>query len=196
MIKINLIALRVPKEHRIIQKQVLSLIAGGIGAVLVALWGVTHASAAKSDMEAQLETEKGKLARLESVAKRIEDFEKKRQRREQILETIKKLEAKKIGPRPFLDDLNMLLPADIWLTEVSELNLRITISGYSFSNPAIADLMRSMESSLQFADVELAGITNEVLKGENVKRFTISCNWEAVQLLEDKKETPPAGGKK
>ncbi len=190
MIHINLLALRVPKDRLLIQKQVLSLFVLLLLSVVAVVWGIGKASSMKSDLENTLGEEKSKLASLESVTKDIENFEKKKLRREQILETIKKLEARKIGPRPFLDDLNMVLPPDIWITEVSESNLRITVSGYSFSNPAIADLMRKMDESPQFADVELAGIQNEVVQKENVKRFTLISNWESVQKIEEADKKP------
>jgi len=192
MIRINLLAVRVPRERLTVQKQALSLIGLLIVAIVISGWGINKASAIKTDLGERLETEKAKLARLESVTKRIEDFEKKKLRREQILEAIKNLEIRKAGPRPFLDNLNTLLPADIWITEILEQNLRITATGYSFSNPAIADLMRNMEASPHFADVELAGIQNEVVQKENVKRFTLICNWESVQKAEEKDKNIPA----
>lgn len=191
MIKINLIIVRIPKDQLIVQRQVLSVIGGIVLSIIIVGWWANHASATKEEVQTQLEGEKAKLQRLEQVAQRIEEFEKKKQRREQILDAIKKLETRKVGPRLFLDDLNVILPSDIWLSKISQSDVTISVSGYSLSNSAIADFMRLMEASPNFSDVELGPITSELIKGEEVKSFTLSCGWEAVKKLE---ETKPAAG--
>ncbi len=193
MIKINLITVRIPKDHLVVQRQVMALVGAVILSFVIAGWWASHAGATRDELQGQLDSEKAKLQRLEQVAKKIEEFEKKKVRREAILETIKKLEAQKVGPRLFLDDLNVMLPADVWLTKINEVGAEITVAGYSFSNSAIADLMRSMETSPNFENVELTQITNEVMKGEDVKNFTVTCTWETLaKLQETKKDGAPA----
>ncbi|GMT41938.1 MAG: hypothetical protein IEMM0002_0349 [bacterium] len=177
MIKINLIALRIPREHQIIQKQ-LSLLAGlFIVAIVVGLVWTRSASARKSEVENQLSIEQTELKRLEAVQKKIEEFEKKKQRREQILETIKKLQSRRVGPYPFLDSINVILPPDIWLSHITEIDLNITVHGYTFAQTAVADFMRSMESSEHFSRVELSEIQKVVLMKEEIKKFTITASW-------------------
>ncbi len=201
MIKINLIAVRTPKDHVVVQRQVMLAIGGIILAFFIVGWWTSHANATKEEVQGQLATEKSKLQRLEQVAQRIEEFEKKKLRREQILDAIKKLETRKVGPRIFLDDINMILPSDIWLTRITQSDVTITVSGYSLSNTAIADLMRLMEASPNFSDVELGPIRTELIKGEEAKSFTLSCGWEAVKKLDENKSKvaaagAPAGAKK
>ena len=193
MIKINLITVRIPKDHLAVQRQVMSVVGGVILSIVIVGWWANHASATKVEVQQQLETEKGKLQRLEQVATRIEEFEKKKLRREQILGAIKNLETRKIGPRLFLDDLNVILPSDIWLSKITQHDVTISVSGYSFSSSAIADLMRVMETSQNFSDVEVGaeGIKTEMIKGEEVKSFTLNCGWEAVKKLEETKPANP-----
>ncbi len=194
MIKINLIIVRIPKDQLTVQRQVMSVLAGIVLSLILVGWWANHASAAKEEVQNQLEGEKAKLQRLEQVALRIEEFEKKKLRREQILEAIKKLETRKVGPRLFLDDLNMILPSDVWLSKISQRDVTINVSGYSLSNSAIADLMRLMEASPNFSDVELGPITSEVIKGEEVKSFTLNCGWESVKKLDDTKSVAAGPG--
>ncbi|MBI5637471.1 MAG: PilN domain-containing protein [Nitrospinae bacterium] len=196
MIKINLITVRIPKDHLIVQRQAMSVVGGVILSIIIVGWWASHASATKEEVQNQLEGEKAKLQRLEQVATRIEEFEKKKLRREQILDAIKKLETRKVGPRLFLDDLNMILPSDVWLSKITQRDVTISVSGYSFSNSAIADLMRAMEASPNFSDMELGQITNEVMKGEDIKNFTLNCGWEAVKKLEEKPASPKAPAEK
>lgn len=195
MIRINLIKVRTPRDRIVVQQQVLAIVGATVGALIFIGWWATNASAVLDETKAMLENEKAKLVRLEAVAKRIEEFEKKKQRREQILEAIKKLEAKKVGPRPFLDDLNVILPPDIWLDDMSQTGIAIKMTGYSFSNGAIAELMRLMEKSPNFSDIEVGEITNVQIKGEDVKKFSLNCKWKALQAIEEKiadKTTPAA----
>ncbi len=194
MIRINLIAARTPKDHLVVQRQVMSVIGAVILSLFLVGWWTSHASATKEEVQGQLAGEKAKLQRLEQVAQRIEEFEKKKQRREQILDAIKKLETRKVGPRLFLDDLNMILPSDVWLTKITQTDVTINVAGYSLSNTAIADLMRLMEASPNFSDVELGPIRSEVIKGEEVKTFTLSCGWEAVKKLDETKSKAAAPG--
>ncbi len=190
MIKINLIAIRFPREHLLIQKQI-SIVAGLFAvAVVIGLGGTLHASAKKSGVEKRLAIERTELKRLAVVQRKIEEFEKKKQRREQILETIKKLQALRVGPYPFLDSINVILPRDIWLFHVSEQGLKITVNGYTFSSPAVANFMRAMEASEHFSGVELTEIQKITLQKEEVKKFTITSNWDIDKVDEDGKEKP------
>lgn len=185
MIKINLIAVRFPMEHLLIQKQIAITVGLFAVAIIVGLGGTLHASAKKSGVEKQLAIEQTELKRLALVQKKIEEFEKKKQRREQILETIKKLQALRVGPYPFLDSINVILPRDIWLFHVSEQDLKITVNGYTFSSPAVANFMRAMEASEHFSSVELTEIQKITLHKEEVKKFTITSRWNIDKVDED-----------
>lgn len=189
MIRINLVAKKVIKEHILIQKQTLTLIGAFILAVIISLVWVKSAFANRTRVRVELEIEKTELQRLESVKKKSEEFNKKKTRREEIMQTIQNLQNRRVGPRPFMDYLNVVLPADIWFTRLSEKDLSITISGYTFSSQAVAGLMRSMENSEFFTNVELSEIQRQKVQNEEVKSFTITAKWVIEKLEEkDKKE--------
>jgi type IV pilus assembly protein PilN len=195
MIKINLLTVRVSKAVRLVQNQALVFIAVMVAAIVVAVMWTGSVFAAKATADSQLVAEKANLVRLESVTKKTEEFEAKKKRREEILAAIRRLEERKQGPRPYFDQLNMLLPPDVWLTDVTASGSAINIVGYSFSNNAIADLMRSMETSDQFQDIELGIIQNETVQKENVKRFTLTGRLKTLmklEKLEEKKKVEPA----
>ncbi len=177
MIKINLLAIRIPKEHIIVNKQVFSITALVIVALLAGMFGRNWVAEQKASVEKRLTVAKSELSSLEKVAKRMKALEKKKERRVQILEAIKTLQEKKIGPTPFLDSINVMLPPDIWLTSISESGGVVSISGLSFSNPGVAELMRSLDSSEHFTETELSEIQKTTVQKEVVKRFTMTTNW-------------------
>lgn len=189
MIKVNLIAIRFPREHLLIQKQVSMMVGLFAVALIVGFGGTLHASARRSGVEKRLAIEQTELKRLALVQKKIEEFERKKKRREQILETIKKLQARRVGPYPFLDSINVILPRDIWLSHISEQDLKITVNGYTFSSPAVANFMRAMEASEHFSGVELTEIQKVTLgKEDEVKKFTITSSWNIDKIGEDGEE--------
>jgi type IV pilus assembly protein PilN len=185
MMRINLLRVRVPKAVRLVQNQFLVFLAAFLAAAVTAVWWTVAVYAAKSSAEDALAAEKAKLARLESVTKKVGEIEAKKKRREEILDAIRRLEERKQGPRPYLDRLNALLPPDLWLTDVNASGSGIIVGGYSFSNNAIADLMRGMEASDQFQDIELGIIQNEVLQKENVKHFALNARLKLLVKLDE-----------
>lgn len=178
MIRINLVVKRVPKVKLLVQRQALYTV-GLIGFALVA--GLLMGYLASNKKDRYLEAfamEKSEQSRLLTVKKKNAEFNSKKKRREEILEVVDILKDRKKGPRPFLDYLNIIIPADIWLTMISEKDLNITVSGYTFSPQAVAELMRSMEFSDLFSNVELYEIQKKIISGEEVKSFTINAHWD------------------
>ncbi|MFQ5431893.1 MAG: PilN domain-containing protein [Nitrospinota bacterium] len=199
MIKINLVSVYIPKERLLVEKQFITLVGLLIGAIVLGLLFYISVSGQRGELKRKLVVEKTEIKRLAAVQNRINEFEKKKKRRQEILDTIKKLQARRIGPYPFLDDLNIMLPPDIWLTNITESNLTITVSGYTFSSPAVADMMRSMEASEHFSNVALTEIQQKVVQKETVKKFTVTAKWD-IQKDEEKqnddKKPQAAKGKK
>ena len=198
MIKINLVAVYIPKDRLLVDKQLTSLVGLIIGAIVVSLLYYFSVVGQQEELARKLVVEQTEIKRLAVVQTRIEDFEKKKKRRQEILDTIKKLQARRIGPYPFLDALNVMLPPDIWLTNITETNLTITVSGFTFSSPAVADLMRSMEASEHFSNIALTEIQQQKVQNETLKKFTVTAKWDVEKEDEDKddKNKVPGKGKK
>ncbi|MBI3793994.1 MAG: PilN domain-containing protein [Nitrospinae bacterium] len=190
--RINLLVVRVPKDKALVQKQAIAFVLALAGTLVALGFWTNLVFSAKASAEESLAKGKTRLEQLDSVQKKIDEFEAKKKRREQILEAIKKLEERKAGPGPYLDALNLVLPPDIWLTELSAQGSALTLSGNSFTNAAIAEMMRSMEANDQFKDVELSIIQNDVVQKENIKRFTLSSALKAVAKLDEKKTADKA----
>jgi Tfp pilus assembly protein PilN len=185
MIKINLVAVYIPKDRLLVDKQLTSLVGLVIGAIVVSILLYFSVVGQRGELNRQLVVEQTEIKRLAVVQTRIEDFEKKKKRRQEILDTIKKLQARRIGPYPFLDALNVMLPPDIWLTKITETKLTVTVSGFTFSSPAVADLMRSMEASEHFSNIALTEIQQQKVQNETLKKFTVTGKWDVEKDVED-----------
>ena len=201
MIKINLVSVYIPKDRLLVDKQAAVLVSLLIGAVVFSVLFYFSVAGQREELNRQLVVEKTEIKRLAAVQVRINDFETKKKRRQDILDTIKKLQARRVGPYPFLDDLNLMLPPDIWLTNITETNLTVKVSGFTFSSPAVADLMRSMEASEHFSNVALTEIQQQLVQKETVKKFTVTAKWDVEQELEeevkkDETKKKTASGKK
>ncbi|MDH5543858.1 MAG: PilN domain-containing protein [Nitrospinota bacterium] len=178
MIRINLVARHIPKVNKLIQRQAVYLITLVAIAIFVSMFWMVSAFANKSNLQSKLDVLKLEQTRLIEVKKKNAEFILKKERREGILKTIKILESRRVGPGNFLDYLNIILPIDVWLTKVTETNTNISIIGYTFSPQAVAELMRSMENSEHFSNVELTSIEKQNLNEQELKSFTITCNWD------------------
>jgi len=193
MIHINLVSKHIPKVNKLAQKQAIYLILLLSLSAFISLSWMTSAYAKKSILQSELDILKIEQTRLLAVKKKNAEFLDKKTRREGILKTIKILEGRRLGPGSFLDYLNIILPIDIWLTKVTEKATSVTISGYTFSPQAVAELMRLMENSEHFSLVELTGIEKQNLKGQELKSFNITSHWNIDMVPA---EIPEKAGKK
>jgi len=136
-----------------------------------------------------------KLNSLNTIINKINDKEKKKNRLEDILKAIGGLEKIRSGPTRVFDEINILIPSDLWLTSIMESGGNIKIDGYSFSDPGIANFMKSLDTSKYFSNVELLEIQQIVIEGEKVKKFTLNTVIELSQAKKLEGKPQEAGGK-
>ncbi len=197
MIKINLLADRHAKEKIIIQQQVVvGLVTIVSSLVLCGFWWQAKASQI-DDTNEKISGAKKELAVQKRVRNQVKDMEARERRLGVILKTIDFLVELKGGPTVYFDNLNVLLPPEIWLTKLSDIGGVISVEGYSFSNTAVAKLMRGMQSSEHFKRVELSGITSAKVKTETLKKFKVSSMTPiALKRAEEKAKREAAAKKK
>src|SRR3989338_4994547 len=120
----------------------------------------------------------------------INDKEKKKKRLEEIVKAIGELKNTQKGPARILDNINIILPSEIWLISLSEGSGQMKMDGFSFSNPSIATFMENIKASRYFSDAELLEIQQTTIEGEKVKKFTLNITLnlspeEKVQQMEE-----------
>lgn len=198
MIRINLLADRHAKDRLIIQRQ----IAAGAVIILASIvlcgfwWNMKRGDIAV--VNSQIEKAKDELEKQKKIREQVKTMETRERRVKQILEAIDYLKMERKGPVPYMDELNVLLPQEIWLTRVQDNNGSLTMTGFSFSNTAVARLMKNMERSGQFLNVELQEIRKARVAKEDVKRFTVRSMSVIGKKLAEKeaKEAAAKNGKK
>ncbi len=174
MIKINLVFDRKAIERTRIQQEmalalVLVFITIGMSGFL---WYSQNSKI--GEINKNISDSKAKLEKLKAVINKIADKEKKKKRLEDIIKAIGDLKGVQRGPARIFDEINIILPSEIWVTSLSESGGQIKIEGYSFSNPGIAAFMENIKASRYFLDAELVEIQQETKEDEKVKKFTLN----------------------
>ncbi len=197
MIRINLIADRHAKEKIVIEQQIMmGVFVFGFSIFLCVMWWQNKASAIETT-NIRIEDAKKELNKQKKIRQKVKDMEAKEKLISSILKTIDFLTQEKQAPVAYLDNLNVILPSEIWLTNLTDTGGRITINGFSFSNNSVAQLMRDMERSKHFAKVELSEVTTTKIKEETLKKFKLTCMTKvAYKKAEEKKKRELALKKK
>jgi len=197
MIKVNLLGDRHAKEKIIIQQQLVVGIFILLGTfVVLGMWWD-----AKSDeiqgTNLKIGEAKKELTNQKKVREKVKGMEAREHRLNAILKSIEMLVAEKHGPTPYFDNLNVILPPEIWLTTMSDNGGNIGVEGFAFSNTAVAKLMKNMERSKHFHRVELSEITTTKVKKETLKKFKVtSMTTMAVKKEAEKKKKEAEAAKK
>lgn len=121
--------------------------------------------------EAQL-----RKSQLSSVEKKIKQFEEVKAKIDRRINAIGLLIDQKKGPARLFDELNALLPDEIWLTSLTLKGNRMQIDGYSYTDPGIAKFMENLKKGKHFSDVNLEGIDLQDINGEFFKKFTLNTS--------------------
>jgi len=186
MIKINLLPFRVSKKKEALRQQlvvlgailVIALIAVGV-VYTVTLGKIRSAKAEITRSEGELEALKKKIGEINNLKKLQADVQKK-------LDVLSQLRREKAGPATRLARISDMVSERMWLTKYQESGTNVLISGLAYSEDLIADFMRKIQASPEFANVELQVSEQKELSGVKLKRFDLSC-----QLNTPKKEEPP-----
>lgn len=117
-----------------------------------------------------------KLEKIKETVAKVAEAEDKKKRVEHILKSIKFLKDQQTEPARLLDDININLPPEVWLTEFEETDTMVLLKGYSFSDPSIANFMKNLEKlSAHFTDIGLIETKQHTVSGEKVRKFSIRC---------------------
>lgn len=181
MIRINLLADRHAKDRIVIQQQLFLGVVVLIGSiVLCGFWWQAKASQINDTNQKITQATKKRDAQ-KRIIEDVRKMEAKKTELDAVLKAIESLAEFKRGPAPYLDDLNVMLPSEIWFTSVSDVRGQLTLQGYSFANTAVARLMKSIElskaedGSNNFSNVELRELVRTKVGSETLMKFNIQC---------------------
>lgn len=187
MIKINLLPVRATKKKESAKQQLLIFIVTLVAflAVAMAVYSVTliRIKSAKNDIEKSDQ----EIQRLKKVIGEIDNIKKLKEDVKKKLDVLNRLRKEKTGPAIRLAKLSEATPEKLWLTKYVESGTNISIAGIAFNEELIAAFLRNLQSSGEFANVELQVSEQVELSGVKAKKFDVSCSLQVA-----KKEEPPA----
>lgn len=112
---------------------------------------------------------------LKKVIAQVKKFKKDKEILSKKLSTIKKLNAGRIAPIRFMDELSLMMPEKLWLNKVDEKGWRLKLSGMGVSQNEIADFMTNMEKSSMFTNVKLNNTVKTTKGGLSLMKFSIEA---------------------
>jgi len=176
MIRINLLPVAEQTESRVRMPSLPGMaplaVAGALlaGVVLVATLQSVKLRSLHSQITS-LETEARQLAPL---IQRIDQITLQRELALRRLTVIEKLDQERLVRVRLVDELARRMPEYVWFSGFSEQKGSIALSGVAFSNLTVADLIRSLERSVLFEQVDLVVSQRGEIDGRSVVNFTLS----------------------
>jgi type IV pilus assembly protein PilN len=173
MIRINLLPIRELKKQAQLRQQ-LFLCAAILGIVVLGvslLWIVDKRAIAR--LNAEKESLQAELERLKPVVTQVNALEQREKLLHTRLTTIQRLRANQRGPVRVLDELSQNLPEQAWLEAIDESGGVYKVAGYALTNFAVADLMRNLQRSGEFAGVDLVSSEQTMMGAQAIKKFII-----------------------
>jgi len=173
MIRINLLPVREIKKQAVLRRQ-LDIFGAAIVVILIGV-GVVW----MLDMRTigRLEAEKAgwriELERLKPIVDQVEALERQETFLSTRLETIQRLRSNQRGPVHVLDELSRNLSEQSWLEAIDEGGGVYKVTGYALTNFAVADLLRNLQRSKEFAAVDLVSSEQVVIATREIKKFII-----------------------
>jgi type IV pilus assembly protein PilN len=144
MIRINLLPVRQVKKREL-GRQVLVLI--GVVAVLALvvnyLW-YDNRDSEKTRKEAQIAATQQRIAELEKVIGEVNNINKRKKEVEDKLKILNDLRKGRSGPVRLLDALATATPKKVWLSQFTEQNNAVILTGQAVSHDDVAEFMRSL----------------------------------------------------
>ncbi len=171
MVKINLLPIKSELRQKALIEHV-TLLSLCIVLIFVLSWIVQTSITNKKDMlEKEVTATRIEITALTKEAGEIEKFKEQKQELQRKLDIITDLNAKKSGPVEILDQLSIIIPDKVWITNMVNNGNNLNLDGMAVDNPTIALFMKNMLSSPYFQGVELQMTQKE---GMNQK-FSIKC---------------------
>jgi len=179
MIRINLLPVT---EHAVRPRVALPSISAA--APFIIFCALVAALAAVSTLQAvRVRHLRGEIASLKVEAielapliQRIEQLTRERELTLKRLAVIESLDQDRLSRVRLTDELSKRLPDYMWLTGFSEQNGSIVLNGVTFSNLLVAELIRTLERSVYYDQVDLVVAQRGTIDNRAVVNFTISAH--------------------
>ena len=119
---------------------------------------------------------KAEAIELAPLIQRIDQLTRERELTLKRLAVIENLDQDRLARVRLTDELAKRLPDYMWLTGFSEQNGSIVLNGVTFSNLLVAELIRTLERSVYYDQVDLVVAQRGTIDNRAVVNFTISAH--------------------
>jgi type IV pilus assembly protein PilN len=195
MIRINLLPIRELKKQAQLRQQlyVCGAIAGVVMISVSLVWLMDIRAIGR--LEKEKATLQAELERLKPIVTEVNALEQREKLLQTRIGTIHRLRSNQRGPVHVLDELSQNLPEQAWLEAVDENAGVYKVAGYALTNFAVADLLRNLQRSKEFTNVDLVSSEQTVMATQAIKKFIIQFQRAATKASEPE-STPPTAQRK
>ena len=191
MIKINLLPYREEKRKQYIKTQL--SIAGlfTVPSILLIILLIFLINTKIANTKKQIDSVRAAIKKQKVSLEEIKVFKKEKETLKNKMRVIEKLEKGKFGPVHIIDHLAINLPGRIWLTEIDQKSMSMTIDGKALDNISISEYMVNLSKSDYFKSVDLKKIKTDKKKGPTglqVKNFSLTSTVTYTPGIEEKSE--------
>ena len=195
-VRINLLPHREERRQR--GRQHFAALAGltaALGAVVVGAGYLYIAGliSTQDQRNAFLRSEIAKLDKEIAEIKKLKDEIAALLARKQIIET---LQADRAQTVHLLDQLVRQMPEGVYLRQLKQRGLAVSVQGYAQSNARVSTLMRNIESSPWLSSPQLLEIKAAKVGNKRLSEFNMNLQLKRVQLKEAPKDAAKAPAKK
>jgi type IV pilus assembly protein PilN len=175
MIRINLLPVRASKKKETAMQQL--VIAGAMLVALLLVLSVLYTTQVVKikSAKSEIESSNREIERLKKVVGEIENIKKLQDEAKKKLDILNSLRKGKTGPAIRLAKLSLATPDKLWLNKYLESGTNVSLSGIGMNEDVIADFMRNLAASGEYANVELLVSEQVEVSHMKAKKFDISC---------------------
>lgn len=152
---------------------VISLLVAGVIAA-GAYWFLN--SRRLAERQATVETRRTDAAKLESIIKAVEDYQKRKSSLQQRIDLINQLKQNQKGPVRIMDQISRDLPDLVWIDTMSIESNGITVGGRGLNPNAIANFVENVKNDPGFEEPSLESLT-QVSTAPVVYQFNMSFSF-------------------
>jgi type IV pilus assembly protein PilN len=177
MIRINLLPKKVSKkklglmQHLVLTGVLLVVILAGIGYYWMSL------NARIADLGRQIAAAKAEKEKLKDVYNQKAAYEQNIAKLKGKLDIITKIKEARFMPIRLFDDVTRVLNTEtpVWLTSYNYAEGKVSMDGFSLSNPDLAAFVTKMERTSFYQNVELLYSEKQTIEEREVYRFSITA---------------------
>ena len=126
-------------------------------------------------LNGELRELRAEAERLKPLIQRIDQLTRERELTLKRLGVIEELDRERLTRVRMVDELARRMPDHLWLTGFTEKSGAVNMNGITFSNLMVAELIRNLERSVLFEQVDLVVAERGEIDGRPVVNFSLTA---------------------